>query len=263
MLRNILIIGAAATCLAVPAAAESYVRGDGCGGTYIDRKSEMMAGNLSGGTRYKCTPFPRTSEAATTTRSVSPLSYQYAPSTTSKHSYTSPRQTYHSGTVTRSAPARSTYSAGSHYVTSRPSTTHTPATPYYSSGYPSGSRYVTTTPQTNYHSGSTYRSTGTTYHSSGTTTYSSGSHGYVTTRPTSSSHYGSHARTAHPTTTSQGTRTYMGQTHNTVTTQPHNPHGTARVTGNLANSFTTETEEHPEQPFSFGKPETFVRTNPK
>ena len=63
MLRNILIIGAAATCLVVPAAAESYVRGDGCGGTYIDRKSEMMAGNLSGGTRYKCTPFPRTSEA--------------------------------------------------------------------------------------------------------------------------------------------------------------------------------------------------------
>ena len=88
MLKRMLIIGASAACLAVPAAAESYVKGDRCGGTYTDRKSEMMAGSITGGTRYKCTPFPQTTAATTTYRPTTT-----SRSATSTYRYTSPSAT--------------------------------------------------------------------------------------------------------------------------------------------------------------------------
>lgn len=261
MLKGLLIFGASAICLAMPAAAESYIQGDRCGGTYVDRKSDMMAGDITGGTRYKCTPFPRSASTATSTRSATSTRTYTQPSTSTRtYSTHAPRSTYSTGTVTYSAPSHTTYTTGSRYVTSHPTNTHYPSTSHYSSG----SRYVTTTPQTRYHSGSSYYYPQGSHHSGRTTMYSSGTSGYVTTQPATTYH-GTRTYTTRPTTHHGTTRTYTTtpRTHGTVTTHPHNPYGTPRVTGNLANSFTTVSPSEPGDEFSFGKPETYIRKHPK
>lgn len=282
MLKKILFVGVATACLSAPAIAESYVSGDGCGGTYLDRKSEMMAGNITGGTRYKCTPFPKKAKPATKTSTRS---------STQKHSYSRPTtssHTYSTGRVTYSTPRHSThhsghrYHSGHSYVTTHPTTTY-----LHGSGHSSGS-YVTTTPKrhykshsshghvtthpsTSYHHGTSHYSTGTTYrpssqtyssghrHRSGaTSTYTSGNVMYETVAPIVT-----YTDAVIETVAPIKTKSSGGGTHAPVPKHA-NPYGTPRVDGNLANSFTTETDMPDDsKSFSFSKPETFIRTNPK
>ena len=245
MLKTILTMSAATACLTLPAAAESYIRGDGCGGTYVDRKSEMMAGNITGGTRYKCTPFPRKAAATTATprRTVSSAPRR----TTQSHStqsYAAPTQTY---STPRTYSSGSTYSAGSAYRY---------AAPAY--GYSSG-QYVTAMPTTvrasrgGYVSAqpSTVISRGRTISGSprGTSTYT-GSGNYVTTRP----------HTVTTTGTSTVAPSYDYQYGSTVqSAQPQTViQGIPRVTGNLANSYTTITETPPSNGFRLSDPDSYV-----
>jgi len=188
MLKKLFFVGVSAACLTLPAAAESYIKGDGCGGTYVDRKSEMMAGNITGGSRYKCTPFPKKAKAVTQTKRSAAPTRSYTQPTTSTYRYQTPSHTYSNGTVTYTSPSHTTYHSaprhhsGHSYVTTRPHTTysHSGTTTYSSGshvtttprshGYTTSTRgHVTTTPSTTYHHG------GTTHHRSGTTSYNSGS----------------------------------------------------------------------------------------
>ena len=229
MIKSFCVVAAASASLVLPAAAESYVRGDGCGGTYVDRRSEMMAGNITGGTRYKCTPFPQRTQTNTAPR-LSTSTYSIP--TTTTQVYTAPRQTYSYGHTSYTSQPRTTYS-GHGYASRRPH-----------SNYHSNSQYVTTHPQTTYSTGQYGYSSGTTYTSQG------GS--YVNTTP----------RTVYST----GSGSYHSGTHGTVTTRPqthYNTRGVPRVTGNLANSYTTTipSDGNPNVEFSLGRPETYTRTD--
>ena len=319
MLKKLLFVGASAACLTLPAAAESYIKGDGCDGTYVDRKSEMMSGNITGGSRYKCTAFAKKARAAAQTNRTVTQPRRYTEPTTSTYQYQAPSNSYSSGTATYTSPSHTTYqsspgyTSSQSYVTTRPHTTYSGTTTYspgshvttipQSQGYTNSTgRRVTTSPSTTYQSGGTTHHSSETIHRSGTTSYTSGS----TYRSGSPSH--TTGSTLRPSTThnapsnsyqSAPTKSYQSgnvtydtappvsaappivetvSPINTVESEPEippldveetNPFGTPRVEGNLANGFTTEAdiESLPDvstpQPFSFSKPETFIRTNPE
>ena len=231
MLKTILTFGAAAVCLALPATAESYVRGDGCAGTYVNRSSDMMVGNITGGTRYKCRPVRNQEKPGT-----APITQRYTPTrsyTTNQNSYVSSGQTTrtyysapqsHSGTTYFYAQPSTSYQSSGAYVTHPPHSTYT-----YSEGYDAP--------------GSAYRQSGHSY-----VPYDSGSY-YRTTPP----------RTTY-TTTPQVTYTQPYQT--TGPNAHYTVHGTPRVTGNLANSYTTTVDEGTDE-FDLSKPETYTNTAPK
>lgn len=255
MLKSILTLSAATACLALPATAESYVRGDGCGGTYIDRKSEMMAGNISGGTRYKCTPFPKRAAAVTTT----PRTVIAAPRTTTTQThttqtYSAPRRTYSTG---------QTYSSGTSYSHGTPRYTH-PSSGYVqthpTTTYPSHGGYVTTQPSTTYPAQGGYvtQHPTRTYSQGGYVSGSTYSHGVTSSTGGHVTHHPHQATTTRTFTTSPQTHHSGTVTTRTQPSSHHTTHGTPRVTGNLANGFTTVTEAHSNKGFNLGKPTSFL-----